>query len=220
LGIERPEDEGLRASALAGFADDRETLKIWRSVVRKAKSKMHRGAVVRNAFPPSASPVPYHLHTLGAHELAQQGVKMLAIAGENWFEFDDCSPVRRHDVPNPASITLRLDEDVRAALVTLLDAALEQSEGSRVIDHLPSDPWGDVEGLRRQVYMPLQGLEPSVERTAERPGLLVEPQDVGAINDVLDGLADSITRDAPWVALTTSEREVIARLVSRLRCDT
>lgn len=50
---------------------------------------MHKGAVVRNPALGAAQRLPAHLHTLGAHELAEQGVKMLAATGWNEYAFDD-----------------------------------------------------------------------------------------------------------------------------------
>lgn len=91
LSVGPRDDEGLRESALGGATDNPETLLTWRSVIRQAKSEMHKGAVVRSPNSASAEPVPSHLHTPGAHSLAEQGIKMLAAAGWNQFEFDDCS---------------------------------------------------------------------------------------------------------------------------------
>ncbi len=50
---------------------------------------MHKGAVARNPALGAAQRLSAHLHTLGAHELAEQGVKMLAVAGWNEYAFDD-----------------------------------------------------------------------------------------------------------------------------------
>lgn len=82
--------EGLRESALGGATDDKGTLDLWRSVVRQGKRGMHKGASVRNPYTGAVDHVPNHLHTRGAHELAEKGVTMLAAAGSNQFEFDDC----------------------------------------------------------------------------------------------------------------------------------
>jgi hypothetical protein len=84
------DDEGLRESALGGATDDRETLRVWRRVIKHARSEMHVGASIRNPQTGAMDRIPDHRHTSGAHELARQGVKMLAAAGWNEFEFDDC----------------------------------------------------------------------------------------------------------------------------------
>ena len=83
-------DDGLRESALDGVTEEQEILQDWRNLIRDAKSEMHRGARVRNPASGAEETLPGHLHTPGAHQLAAQGVPMLAAAGWNVFEFDDC----------------------------------------------------------------------------------------------------------------------------------
>jgi hypothetical protein len=90
LTVGRQEDDGLRESALGGVTEDEETLRIWRRIARDAKAAMHLGATVRNPQSGATQPAPRHLHTPGAHELATRGMTMLAAAGWNVFDFDDC----------------------------------------------------------------------------------------------------------------------------------
>lgn len=92
LTIGELEDDGLRQSSLGAVTDDDEDLRTWRSVVREAKAPMHRGAVLRDPDGEVARHLPHHLHTVGAHDLAQQGVAMLPVAGWNRLQFDDCRP--------------------------------------------------------------------------------------------------------------------------------
>ena len=84
-------DDGLRQSGLGGTTDDEAILKQWRAITRKAKALMHRGATVVNPDTGDTAPAPHHLHTPGAHALASDGLKMLALAGSNQFAFDDLS---------------------------------------------------------------------------------------------------------------------------------
>jgi hypothetical protein len=93
LSIGPRDDDGLRESALGGATDDDDTLRAWRRIVKQAKAGMHQGAAVRNPHSGVAQRVPKHLHTPGAHELAEQGVTMLAAAGWNRYEFDDGADV-------------------------------------------------------------------------------------------------------------------------------
>lgn len=90
LSIGRREDGAVRESALGGTTDDPETLRTWRSVVREAKSTMHSGATVRDPATGAVQRMPRHLHTVGAHQLAAEQVRMLAAAGWTEFEFADC----------------------------------------------------------------------------------------------------------------------------------
>lgn len=92
LSIGSHGEDGLRESALGGVTQDAETLRIWRNLIRSAKSRMHIGAQVRNRAADAVRRAPAHLHTPGAHDLAARGVPMLAAAGWNEFEFDDCTP--------------------------------------------------------------------------------------------------------------------------------
>jgi hypothetical protein len=80
----------LRESAIGGGTDDPATLNVWRSIVRNAKAGMHAGATIRNPF--AQGELPYHRHTTGAHELAAEGVRMLAVAGTGEYLFTDVPP--------------------------------------------------------------------------------------------------------------------------------
>jgi hypothetical protein len=84
-------EDGLRQSALGGITDDRDVAQRWRSLVARSKKAMHKGAVLRNPLTGATKHGTQHLHTPGAHELARRGVKMLAAAGWNEYEFDDVS---------------------------------------------------------------------------------------------------------------------------------
>lgn len=117
---------------------------------------------------------------------------------------------------NSCSIRLLLGRDVRATLIMLLTRVLELPEGSRVVDHLPINPWGDVEAFRQAVFLPLHGQAPLPDRDEHEQEVILEPDEVKPIRDVLDGLAESISGGVPWTAVTTAEREAIERLLSRL----
>jgi hypothetical protein len=90
LSIGRRLEDAMRESALDGVTDDHDTLRLWRRVVRQAKSEMHKGATIRNPFTGDEARSASHLHTPGAHALAANGVRMLAAAGATEFVFDDC----------------------------------------------------------------------------------------------------------------------------------
>jgi hypothetical protein len=90
LSIGRREKDTLRESALGGSTDDAETKRLWKAVVRDARSIMHTGAVVRDPGSRAAQHMSRHLHTSGAHILAEQRVRMLPAAGWTEFEFLDC----------------------------------------------------------------------------------------------------------------------------------
>lgn len=94
LTVGRLDEEGLRESALSTATRDRESLRTWREVSREAKAIMHQGASVCNPQTGAAQHLASHLHTPGAHALAEQGFPMLPAAGWNEFRFDDCPSTR------------------------------------------------------------------------------------------------------------------------------
>lgn len=87
LMLGTPSFEGLRQSALGAVTDDETSLRTWRRVMRKAKASMHKGASVVNPRSGARQHVKDHYYTDGAWRLARSGVKMLAAAGWNRFEF-------------------------------------------------------------------------------------------------------------------------------------
>lgn len=86
--IDWPTKDGLRESAFDGRTDDEDLLRLWRRLIRQAKAAMHKGAVTRGPTGITGSR-PAHRHTVGAHKLAEQGVRMLGVAGGTAFIFDD-----------------------------------------------------------------------------------------------------------------------------------
>lgn len=112
---------------------------------------------------------------------------------------------------------LVLESGVRKTLVTMLKVARELPTGSDAADHLPINPWGDVEKFRRGVYVPLHGEEPSAPRSvAGLEEVFVEAPDVPPIRNVVDRLAENFSGGSPWVAPTIGEREAIETLLSRI----
>jgi hypothetical protein len=82
-------ESSLRESAISGVTNDPDVLHLWRRLTREAKAAMHQGAWIRNPTTDARSYERAHLHTQGAHGLAQHGVTMLAAAGWNEYEFED-----------------------------------------------------------------------------------------------------------------------------------
>lgn len=85
--------DGVRESSLSGTTDDPGTRELWKRLIKGAKTEMHVGATVKNPMSQASNRAPRHLHTRGAHALAEQGVTMLAAAGWNEFVFDDIAEV-------------------------------------------------------------------------------------------------------------------------------
>lgn len=95
LSVDWPADGELRESWLEGATEDDELLRTWRRILRGFKASMHQGASVRGMTGMVAA-APAHRHTAGAHALAEQGTRMLAVAGTAEYLFNDLSlPGRR-----------------------------------------------------------------------------------------------------------------------------
>jgi hypothetical protein len=89
------------------------------------------------------------------------------------------------------------------------------ADGESVADHLPVNPWGDVDEFRRVVYLTLHG-EPAAWQAPSKSDVVLEREDIAPIRDVLDGLAESYSGGNPWVALIDRERRAVERVLARL----
>lgn len=111
-------------------------------------------------------------------------------------------------------IFLGLRPSSRGTLRLLLTAAASMPEGARVVDHLPSNPWGDLDDFQTSVYEPLRtgtSVDPST------PGrLAVADTDVASLFGVLQGLSESFAGGVPWSALSGDERAVVSRCLRSL----
>ena len=113
-------------------------------------------------------------------------------------------------------LSLRVREDVLDALVALLRTATRLAEGDRVIDHLPANPWGDLQQFRRSVYLPLRGTPSSDYPTPAATEILVRPDEVTLIRGVVDRIAESYSGGVPWGEVTESEQQAIEKLLARV----
>jgi hypothetical protein len=89
IALEPVTEDGLRETALATLTADRETLSFWLKLVLELDEIMHQGATAIDPRTGSQRYFGGHRHTPGAHELAARGVRMLACAGDTYFEFTD-----------------------------------------------------------------------------------------------------------------------------------
>lgn len=113
-------------------------------------------------------------------------------------------------------LRLHMSENVRATLVQMLTTALDLVDADSVADHLPVNPWGDVDEFRRAVYLPLHGEPGDGHLSPVDYDLVLGPDEIVPVRDVLDGLAESISGGIPWVALTDRERLAVESLLARL----
>lgn len=109
---------------------------------------------------------------------------------------------------------LDLTPGVRAVLENLLLAAQSLEDGARVVDHLPDEPWGNLDQFRREVYEPLKASAATETRVGN---LILAPQDAGRVFGVLEGLAEGWSGGVPWVPLTSAEKAAVIRCLEGLQ---
>jgi len=92
IALEPITEDGLRECALGTLTAEPHTLDHWLELVLELEQITHHGATVVDPRSGARRHMPEHRHTAGAHKLASSGVRMLAAAGERYFEFDDVIP--------------------------------------------------------------------------------------------------------------------------------
>lgn len=116
-----------------------------------------------------------------------------------------------------SDLTLTMTEPVRDTLAMLLAKLLALPDGAQVVDHLPLNPWGNLDAFRRQVFYPLHGDDGSPDILDERSFQVAIPtQDVVPIRDVIYDLAESFSGGHPWGPISQTERGAIQRLAHRV----
>jgi hypothetical protein len=113
------------------------------------------------------------------------------------------------------SLILNLTPPVRRALENLLTVAEQLEDYARIVDHLPDEPYGDLDEFRRTVYEPLRDKRSVTEGHGENFSLDLE--DVDLILDVLKGMDDGWTGGTPWKAMNPTERAAVDRFLETLR---
>lgn len=83
LGARTP--GGVRACMLGALTQDPASVAAWKMVRARARKAMKKGACVVRPSSGARSEVPGHLYTAEAVQLSEQGVKLLAGAGDNHY---------------------------------------------------------------------------------------------------------------------------------------
>lgn len=79
------DDEKLKESRISSITENKDTLKIWKDIVKRFKNTMLKGAWVINPNNGAKEYYKNHCYTLLAKELFQKGVKIMPYAG--WNEY-------------------------------------------------------------------------------------------------------------------------------------
>ena len=82
----------LGEAGIGGFTSNPAEADLWRRLIRRLRAVCHKGATSHSWA--ASGKRPSHRHTVGAHRLAEQGVRMVAFPGGNEYTFDDISAQR------------------------------------------------------------------------------------------------------------------------------
>lgn len=112
------------------------------------------------------------------------------------------------------SLVLNLTPGVRAALENLLTIAGRLEGDARIVDHLPDQPWGDLDAFRRSVYEPLRDRR-SVT-VGQGDNFSLDIRDVGLVFDLIKGIDEGWAGGTPWKAMSLAERSAVDRFLETL----
>lgn len=87
IGVEN--DEKLKESRISGITENKETLKIWKDIVKRFKDTMLKGAWVINPNNGEKEYYNNHYYTLPAKELFQKGIKIVPYTGWNEYMLEE-----------------------------------------------------------------------------------------------------------------------------------
>jgi hypothetical protein len=112
------------------------------------------------------------------------------------------------------SLTLNLTTEVRAALENLLTIAGQLDDNAKIIDHLPDEPYGDLDEFRRSVYEPLR--DGRSVTAGDGDNFSFDHQDVGPVFDVIRGISEGWAGGTPWKVMSSAERPAVDRFLKEL----
>ena len=113
------------------------------------------------------------------------------------------------------SFTLNLTPEVRAALENLLTIARRLEDSARIVDHLPDQPYGDIDEFRRSVYEPLRDRRSVTAGQGDNFNL--DLRDADLVFDVIKGISEGWAGGTPWKAMSSAERSAVDHFLEILR---
>ena len=115
------------------------------------------------------------------------------------------------------TLELRLSRTVIERFRCVVSAVLRLSSELDVLEYLGSDPWGDLEAFRREVYDPMRTGDPAQGRQpVGAVSVGISTSDLARMNGVLEDLYESYSGGRPWLAITPEERTMFERLAVQL----
>lgn len=109
-----------------------------------------------------------------------------------------------------------VDDAVAGVLARLLDVALRLPPSADPADHLPLQPWGELDDFRAQVYLPLHGKSGQAQILDGGLDISLQEDEAEAVRDTIDSLAESFSTGVPFLPLTESQRDAVSRVLSKL----
>jgi hypothetical protein len=75
----------LKESSISTITDDVETMKIWKTIIKEFKNDMVKGAWAVNPMNGAKVYYKHHQYTEGAKKLFEDGIKLIPVAGWNYY---------------------------------------------------------------------------------------------------------------------------------------
>ena len=115
------------------------------------------------------------------------------------------------------TLELRLSRSVVERFQRVVSAVLRLSSDSDVAGYLGSDPWGDFEAFRREVYEPMHtGAPAQGRRPVGAVSVGIATSDLAEMNRVLGDLYEGYSGGRRWLTITPEQRTMFERLAAQL----
>ena len=113
---------------------------------------------------------------------------------------------------------LRLDDDIRSALVDILTAAAAIPPDANIDNYVIIQPYADLGRFREQVGRPLEAGRTSPTTSVEdsRVVLRLSGVEADAVRRVLRAFGESWAGGVPWQPVAEADLELVQDVVDRL----
>jgi hypothetical protein len=112
-------------------------------------------------------------------------------------------------------LVLVVSDEPRRVFARVVEGVLSLREGDDVADYLGTNPWGDMDAFRREIYEPMRSGKagPHVAGGSE---LVIPVADLSRLNAWLDGFYEGYSGGSEWRPPRDDDRAVFERLAAQL----